>query len=226
MLSSASLLLCVPPEAIRPQPRMSLATEPTQSSSHTPAASAPSKFATSDSATRAGIHLRASRRARAFRPPSSARPSPSPTFPLAVTTSHPPFRTGTGSYHAHQIHGSPPVLCRPCLSNPMCWTAANVEPFPPLSEREKRLSGWLRNCSHSVYALGAWLHIVTRPPHSPPTRALLPALTPSQSRDGRSAGIGAVHARGGRRERPRGRTDPLSGSPGPPERENEGPQRT
>ena len=33
--------------------------------------------------------------------------------------------------------------------------------------------------------------------------------------------VGAVHARGGRRGRPRGRTDPPSGSPGPPQREND-----
>ena len=178
MLSSASLLLCVPPEAIRPQPRMPLATEPTQSSSHTPAASAPSKFVTSDSATRAGIHLRASQRARAFRPPSSARSSPSPAFPLAVTTSHPPFRTGTGSYHAHQIHGSPPILCRPCLSNPMCWTAASVEPFPLLSEHENRLSGWLRNCSRSDCAYGAWLHGHRTPRRHAPIFLLQHSLPP------------------------------------------------
>ena len=52
------------------------------------------------------------------------------------------------------------------------------------------------------------------------------ALTPFPRRGYVCAAVGAVHARGGRRVRPRGRKDPPKGSPGPPERALDVPQRT
>ena len=51
-------------------------------------------------------------------------------------------------------------------------------------------------------------------------------LTPFPHRGYVCAAVGAVHARGGRRVRPRGRKDPPKGSPGPPERALDVPQRT
>ena len=43
------------------------------------------------------------------------------------------------------------------------------------------------------------------------------ALTPSLPRETVRATVGTVRTPSGRRERPRGRTDPCLGSPGPPE---------
>ena len=63
-------------------------------------------------------------------------------------------------------------------------------------------------------------------PRAPRCALTLEHLTPSPPRRFKTVAVGSVHARGGRRERPRSRTDPPGGSPGPWEHKEGGHQRT